>query len=145
MFFSKIVRDIFCWSKTTWSLVNLKNHWTLLDIVYCLPVWCLLPVLRLLYCMMSSYLYDVCLRILCLPILCLLICVMTAQLNDVCLPVWCLPTCSMSGFLYLQVISCCPDKICIPVWCLSTLPMLAGSLYYVGLHVWCLPTCSMSA
>ncbi len=27
--FSKIVLDIFCRSKTTWSIVNLKNHWTL--------------------------------------------------------------------------------------------------------------------
>ncbi len=27
--FSKIVLDIFCRSITTWSIVNLKNHWTL--------------------------------------------------------------------------------------------------------------------
>ncbi len=29
--FSKIVLDIFCQSKTTWSIVNLKNHWTLVE------------------------------------------------------------------------------------------------------------------
>jgi hypothetical protein len=28
--FSKIILEIFCRSKTTWSIVNLKNHWTLL-------------------------------------------------------------------------------------------------------------------
>jgi hypothetical protein len=27
--FSKILFDIFCQSKNTWSIVNLKNHWTL--------------------------------------------------------------------------------------------------------------------
>jgi hypothetical protein len=89
-----------------------------------------LPVFCLLYCMMSAYLHDVrllvqyvCLYYAFLSVLWLLNWMMTAYLC-----IWCLPTCSVSRFLYLQVISSYPDKICIPVWFLP--PCIMSSYLY---------------
>jgi hypothetical protein len=89
-------------------------------------------------CIMSGYLYDVCLALVCLPTS-----IMQAQRYDVCLPydfclrVLCLPTSIMSAQLY---------NVCLHILCLATstldvcLPLRNDVLLPV-----CLPTCMLSA
>jgi hypothetical protein len=119
--------------------------------------------------MTSAYLYDVCLPVWRLPTCTMSGCIMSFYLcYDDCSTEWRLPICmmpaslysSMSGFLYLNMISCdlynmiscCLNKISMPV-CFLPLYMMSGYFtnvawlppYYVGLPLWYLPTCSSSA
>jgi hypothetical protein len=82
-----------------------------------------LPLLCLLNCMISTFLYDFCLYISvwCLPT------VLSAYFYYVCLAVWCLLIFIISGYLYL--------------WCLATYMIrclsicIPSYLYYVCLFV----------
>jgi hypothetical protein len=111
-------------------------------------VWLLVPLTT---CVISSYLYEVCLPVqyyVGLAVWCLttcIVCIMYALLCDVCLPVWCLFNYLMSSYLYdvfLALVSSCPYNVCSTVSCLPTCLMFA-KLYDVCLHMWYLLFCTV--